>query len=398
MNPHQQPTLELGDSDVPSAAPVQRLDVSVAAPQQLSRAQALLIPPSRQHELLSAVLSVGRPVGAEEAKSPTGSRPNSPPQDRRNPPQLKKALSSWNAARQSQSAELSTAAKKPPMGGTCNINTGRAKPSSPGRALSFVMQRAQEVQRQALRTNPKANATVDASVVQALRRNMREELLKRLTKSKLGSGNSNMAKQSPEVQAAFARRLEEVLFKTSKSVEAYADSTTLDRRLKMLLAAMQNRKAKKEGGTGTLPAAAAPQPQKKAALKPGEMKRREALRKTLGQVKMNRVFKVMAEIKLIQLGREVTEGKPYEPIPMCTKGGCSFSVPCPGDQKAPKVVRDLFFNTAIIAAYEKSSVALFPSLPWDALLAQGEARLAAYHEWYRQRQAAKNSRGFASMP
>jgi hypothetical protein len=209
-----------------------------------------------------------------------------------------------------------------------------------------------------------------------------------------------MAKQSPEMQGAFVQRLEELLFKTSKSVEAYADSKTLDRRLQVLIAAMQKRKAKKDQPASAASKSAIQDQQQvapKGCRSTVEQQKRDALRKILGQDKMNRIFKVLAEIKLIQLGREVTEGKPYEPFPMCTRGGCSFSVPCPGDQKAPVVVRDLFFNTAIVSTYEKMPVERFSSLPWDQLLAQGEARLAAYHEWFRQRQADKNAQSF-TMP
>lgn len=199
------------------------------------------------------------------------------------------------------------------------------------------------------------------------------------------------------MQAAFARRLDELLFKTSKSTEAYADLSTLDRRLQSILAAMQKRKARGSGTEGSAAAAASCTASKVAAAAKRrrsstpkslvEQQRRAALLNLLGQADMTRVFKLVAEIKLIQLGRKVTEGKPYEPIAMCTRGGCSFSVPCLGDQKAPQVVRDLFFNTAIVPALERTSPDQMATLPWDVLLAQGEARLAAYHAWYRERQA-----------
>ena len=99
---------------------------------------------------------------------------------------------------------------------------------------------------------------------------------------------------------------------------------------------------------------------------------------------MTRVFKVIAEIKLIQLGREVTAGKPYAPIPVCTRGGCSMMVPCQGDESVPPAVRNLFFKTAIVPAYEKSTAGQLAKLPWDRLLEQGESRLAAYHAWFKQ--------------
>ena len=194
------------------------------------------------------------------------------------------------------------------------------------------------------------------------------------------------------MQAAFAKRLEELLFKTSKSVEAYSDITTLDKRLQGLMAAMQKRKARSTSSS----IAAPPTPGTAKGTKQGRLslskapialRKRAVLLEHLGQAKMMRVFKVVAEVKLIQLGREVTEGKPYEPIQKCGPTGCSFSVPCQGDQKAPKVVRDLFFNTAIVKALEQCSPEKMETLPWDQLLAQGEARVAAYHVWFRERRA-----------
>ena len=169
MNTEQhQPSMELGDSnDAAPPAPAQRLDVGPA--RQLSREQALLIPPSRQHELLNSVLSAGRSTGVEEAKSPTGSRPASP-QDRRNPPQLQKALASWNAR---QSPNTNTNNFHKPAAGGSSTKPSRAKPSSVT-ALNFVLQRAQDAQKE--RTSPQPNAEVDDAVLQALRRNMKEEL------------------------------------------------------------------------------------------------------------------------------------------------------------------------------------------------------------------------------
>lgn len=212
----------------------------------------------------------------------------------------------------------------------------------------------------------------------------------RLHKTPLGGPSAS--KQSPQVQAAFAKRLEEVLFKTSKSVEAYSDVSTLDKRLQGLMSAMQKRKARSTGSSiaaSNTPGTVQGAEQRRPSLSktPIAFRKRALLLKHLGQAKMVRVFKVVAEIKLIQLGREVTEGKPYEPIRKCGPTGCSFSVPCQGDQKAPKVVRDLFFNTAIVKVLERCSPEKMETLPWDQLLAQGEARVAAYHVWFRERRA-----------
>lgn len=228
----------------------------------------------------------------------------------------------------------------------------------------------------------------DDNVLHNMRLDMREQLLKRLLKSNLGGAS----KGSPQMQAAFAKRLEEVLFKTSKTVGSYSDTKTLDKRLQTLMAAMQKRKtARTSAGASAAGFIKSRASSSSASRTPLEQGKRAALVRILGQDKMVRTFKVVAEIKLIQLGRQVQEGKPYEPFQQCTlSGGCSFAVPCEGEKKAPKVVRDLFFNTAIVAALERTSPELMETLPWDQLLAQGEARLAAYHAWFQQRQEAIN--------
>lgn len=258
--------------------------------------------------------------------------------------------------------------------------------NTPAVTKSFVVEAQKQLQQNRM-------AMVENRVVESLRDKMREELLRRLTKSNI-PGNS-AAKQTPEMQSAFAKRLEELLFKTAKSVEAYSDSKTLDRRLKALMAAMQKRKARKAEPSAIQQKKQRSPSQSSSSKANGraiqEQRKRNFLLRVLGKARMARVLKAIAEIKLIQLGREVTQGNPYAPVPLCTPQGCSFLVPCKGDQKAPLVVRDLFFNTAIVAAYEKTPAERLPSLPWDQLLVQGEARLAAYHKWYRQRQASMNA-------
>jgi hypothetical protein len=203
----------------------------------------------------------------------------------------------------------------------------------------------------------------------------------------------NAATSKPEVQAAFAKRLEEVLYKASKSIEEYSNQRTLDQRLQTILGRMQKRKATKTSPVAAkataVAAAAAKNPV--SAAKTVEQQKRDVLVRLLGRARMTQVFKIVTEIKLIQLGREVTEGKPFKPIKKCTSSGCSFSVPVPGDQKVPQVVRDLFFNTAIVAALEKTNPERLADLPWDELISQGQYRLRAYHDWYQERQAAKNN-------
>jgi len=212
--------------------------------------------------------------------------------------------------------------------------------------------------------------------------NVYDSRLKRLINNNLGGhAAASASKQSPQVQAAFAERLEELLFKTSKSVASYSDITTLDKRLRTLITTMQKRKDRSSAS-----AIATAKQGTKQSTSSTERQKRDVLVRLLGHAKMVRVFKIVAEIKLIQLGREVTEGKPFAArIRKCGPSGCSFMVPCERGQKAPKVVKDLFFNTAIVTAMEKSTPEQLEKLPWDELLAQGDARLAAYHDWFRQR-------------
>jgi hypothetical protein len=421
MNPKQSSQQVADDTnDSPQPAAAQRLDTNT-----LDQSADLSAPDAKhQNQLLAFVLGMGTAGVTEGRDTPPAIslRPGRLKETGLSPTPVAKASVVCNGDTQSGKAAILRSNTPSP------VLSVAGPPGMSGVALGFLKGMVQE----------KAPVAVNDDLVQGLRRDMRDELyvslssryrrfvkalkfgqtlltlfrmacvslsLSRLTRSNvLGSSGASMAKQSPELQTAFAQRLEELLFKTSKSVEAYADSKTLDRRIKMVIAAMQKRKAKKDQPASAVSKSAISesviQDQQPVASKVCrsalEQQKRDVLRKILGHDKMNRVFKVLAEIKLLQLGREVTEGKPYEPLPMCTRGGCSFSVPCPGDQKVPLVAKDLFFNTAIVSAYEKEPVERFSSLPWDQLLAQGEARLAAYHEWFRQRQAARNTQSFTT--
>jgi hypothetical protein len=60
----------------------------------------------------------------------------------------------------------------------------------------------------------------------------------------------------------------------------------------------------------------------------------------------------------------------------CTGGACSR----PFQENFPFVVRNLFFDTALIDAFEKTPVQRISSLDWDDLIDTAEKNFKAYHE------------------
>lgn len=60
-------------------------------------------------------------------------------------------------------------------------------------------------------------------------------------------------------------------------------------------------------------------------------------------------------------------------------GACSISFE--KDTVLPQPVRNLFFGTALLDAFEKSPVERIQQMDWNALVAQAEENLGAYSEW-----------------
>lgn len=64
---------------------------------------------------------------------------------------------------------------------------------------------------------------------------------------------------------------------------------------------------------------------------------------------------------------------------LCARRGCSISFE--KDTVLPQPVRNLFFGTALLDAFEKSPVERIQQMDWNALVAQAEENLGAYSQW-----------------
>jgi hypothetical protein len=150
-----------------------------------------------------------------------------------------------------------------------------------------------------------------------------------------------------EIISQLAKRLEQLLFQSATSFESYCELPTLEPRLRIVLTVQLQRRLSKSS----------------------KLNRGRILRKILGKAKFNRVQDLVRDIRL-QKNKKVATMK-------CSGGTCSL----PFRQRLPQPVRDLFFNTSLLDAFERSPLENSPILEWDALIAAAEDNLQAYHEW-----------------
>ena len=97
--------------------------------------------------------------------------------------------------------------------------------------------------------------------------------------------------------------------------------------------------------------------------------RTRILIRTLGVEKYARVQDLVGEIKL-EKNKKVTTMK-------CSGGVCSI----PFRGSLPRVVPDLFFETALLDAFERSSLEKIAKFDWDVLMTNAEDNLRAYKVW-----------------
>lgn len=157
VNPQYQ-SQQVGDdtNDPPRPVPAQRLDTTT-----LNQLEDLSAPQAEhQRRVLASVLGMpGGALGVAEGRSSPSSsrRPDSPQEIGLNPPPLAKAIDGWYASKQSAIEAI-------PRSKTPSPVLSGSGPS--GMALSFLKNRVQE----------KTAMAVSDSLVQGLRRDMRDEL------------------------------------------------------------------------------------------------------------------------------------------------------------------------------------------------------------------------------
>lgn len=150
-----------------------------------------------------------------------------------------------------------------------------------------------------------------------------------------------------EQAAAAAKCLEQLLFQSSSSLDMYQDMSTLESRIQLVLAVKLQRRMQKSS----------------------KKNRSQVLRKTLGKEQYLKTLQLVQEIKLCK-NRKVATMK-------CTGGSCSR----PFRNSFPAPIKNLFFDTPLINAFERSPVDRIPSLNWAGLSSNAEENLRAYNEY-----------------
>ena len=135
-----------------------------------------------------------------------------------------------------------------------------------------------------------------------------------------------------------AKCLEQFLFQSSSSFAVYSDLSTLENRIRLELTVKLQRRLTMST----------------------KRNRTQILVKTLGRGKYIRVQDLVREIKL-EKNKKVATMK-------CSGGVCSI----PFRGSLPQVVRDLFFETALLDAFERSSLEKIATFDWDVLMTNAE--------------------------
>lgn len=150
-----------------------------------------------------------------------------------------------------------------------------------------------------------------------------------------------------------ARLLDELLYRSASSFESYRDLSTLDRRIRTIIAVKVQRRMQ----TRHL-----------------KSNRRTALKKHLGGQKYFETAELVREIRLVK-NQKVSTMKCTNKTSCCRGIGNASS-----SSSFPPVIRNLFFETALVNAFEKTPVERIPILDWEGLITTAKSNLKAYHE------------------
>lgn len=150
-----------------------------------------------------------------------------------------------------------------------------------------------------------------------------------------------------------AQLLENHLFSTAPSFEAYADQGTLNSRLRLITVALLRRRLRR--GQKHL--------------------RSNVLKAHLGLLKYNEVMQLVHTIKALQFARVSIS------CASCPREGPCDASSIPAQRALPAEVRNIFFNTHLLRAVESVAVERIPLLPWDMMIGNAKANIRAYQDW-----------------
>jgi hypothetical protein len=163
-----------------------------------------------------------------------------------------------------------------------------------------------------------------------------------------------------------AKALENHLYKRSPTFKAYADKSTLNTRLRVVTTAVLKRRLSKKSKSQTHAQMVGSRP--------------IAIQKIVGDsTKYANICHLANQVRSLRLQHcEKACGS-------CQMGVCSINRNqehlIRAGTKVPKAVRDLFFDTPILVALEKTPLNLIPELDWDEVIKSTVQIMNAYQEW-----------------
>ena len=171
--------------------------------------------------------------------------------------------------------------------------------------------------------------------------------------------------------SALSQRLGRLLAMADSCKEGDNSRQSLDQRIRALQAVLQKRQRK---------------------LAPNS--RRQCLIETLGTQKAGQIISLIREVRVLRLRRRDLLApaalESHQPFVCTREGGCSknlYSLKTSQNGKLCKEVKDIFFNTPLVEALEKSPVANFRQLPWDDMYAQAAKNVQAYRTFLNNEKA-----------
>lgn len=150
---------------------------------------------------------------------------------------------------------------------------------------------------------------------------------------------------------SLAQILEKNLYNNAHHFEEYADVSTLNERIRLAALAFVSRRHLK---------------------KDQKSNRHQILLKALGEKKYQEVCGLVKSIQDLRVQGAQSL--------LCTTR-CETKLVIPGQRTMPSAVRNLFFDTKIVKATEKTPLDQIELEKWDALIEQARANIEAFQEW-----------------
>lgn len=164
-------------------------------------------------------------------------------------------------------------------------------------------------------------------------------------------------KQEDSPLPKLAEALEQHLYKTAPSFREHADSKTLGSRIRLVTVALLQRRAKKNQ----------------------KLTRGDVLKQVLGKERCLEAAELVQEVKMMRLQRLSRD------CPNCNDGSFSISDGnnpiFEAQESVPVPVRSLFFNTALVQAFETTPPERIPQLEWETMMDEARLNVQNYKMW-----------------